>query len=350
MKKRKFYKIDNLLKTEVPYMILLGMRANGKSYAAKYTILSDAYENEVNFVYLRRWREDIKRANVEAYFSDMPIEKITKKEYNTVAAWQGSLYFATIDSEGKLEKGRKIGRYCALNESVRYKSQAFVNYKWLIYEEFITDEVYLSEEPTKLQQFISTVARLEEIKILMIGNTMSRVCPYFNEWQLQGTLRQKPGTIEIYHMHYEKFTVDIAVENCEVLERESTLFFGNAAKQIVSGEWDVKESPRLPRKLEEYDEIFRMDVKYNMFAFHLCLVTDGTGQIILYIFPAKKQEKGIRILSDEFIPEPNVSRHLNMKSRAEALIKECWMQGNVCYSDNLTAADFININKQYKIL
>ena len=133
MKKRKFYKIDNLLKTEVPYMILLGMRANGKSYAAKYTILSDAYENEVNFVYLRRWREDIKRANVEAYFSDMPIEKITKKEYNTVAAWQGSLYFATIDSEGKLEKGRKIGRYCALNESVRYKSQAFVNYKWFFF-------------------------------------------------------------------------------------------------------------------------------------------------------------------------------------------------------------------------
>ena len=349
MKKREYYKIANLLKTEAAYMILLGMRANGKSYAAKETVLRDAYENGVNFVYLRRWREDIKRASVEAYFADMPIEKITVGEYNTIIAWQGSLYFAVLTDDNKVERGRKIGRYCALNEAVRYKSQAFVNYGWILYEEFITDEVYLSEEPTKLQQFISTVARLDSIKVLLIGNTMSRVCPYFNEWQLQGTLRQRPGTIEIYHMHYKEFTVDIAVENCEVLQRDSTLFFGNAAKQIISGEWDVKESPRLPGKLKDYDEIYRLDVKYNMFAFHLCLLTDGSGQLILYIFPAKKQDKGIRLLTEDFIPEPQASKHLNPKSKAEAKIKECWLQGNVCYSDNLTAADFINLNKQYSI-
>ena len=348
-RKKKFYNIIPLLKTKAAYMILLGMRANGKSYAAKETVLTEAYKNKSNFVYLRRWREDIKQASVESYFADMPIEKLTDGEYDSVIAWQGFLYFAVIGEDGKPARGQRIGRYCALNEAQRYKSQAFVNYKYIVYEEFITDEVYLSEEPTKLQQFVSTVARLDALTVLMVGNTMSRVCPYFNEWCLEGTLKQKPGTIEIYHMHYNDFTIDIAVENCEVLQRDSTMFFGNAAKQIISGEWDVKEAPRLPNKLDTYDEIFRIDVKFNLLNFHLTLLTDGTGQIILYIFPAKKNVKGVRMLTDAPIFQQEVTRHFRTDSRAETKVIECWRQGKVCFSDNLTAADFLNLNRQYKI-
>lgn len=347
--KKQFYNIAPLLKTNAAYMILLGMRANGKSYAAKETVLKEAYEKKTNFVYLRRWREDIKQASVESYFADAPVEKITGGEYNYITAWQGFLYFSVIGEDGKPTRGQRIGRYCALNEAVRYKSQAFVNYAYIIYEEFITDEVYLSDEPSKLQQFVSTVARLESIKVLLIGNTMSRVCPYFNEWCLEGTLRQKPGTIEIYHMHYEDFNIDIAVENCEVLKRESKMFFGNAAKQIISGEWDVKDAPRLPKKLETYDEVYRMDIKFNMFNFHMVLLTDGTGLILIYIFPAKTNKKGVRMLTDTPTFKPEVSRHFRTDSRAETKIIECWRQGKVCFSDNLTAADFFNLNKQYRI-
>lgn len=348
-KKKQYYNIKPLLKTAAPYMILLGMRANGKSYAAKETVLTDAYEHKTNFVYLRRWREDIKQAAVESYFADAPIEKITKGEYSYICAWQGFLYFANVGEDGKVQRGQRIGRYCALNEALRYKSQAFVNYSFIIYEEFITDEVYLSDEPTKLQQFISTVARLDTLTVLMIGNTMSRVCPYFSEWCLEGTLRQKPGTIEIYHMHYGNFSVDIAVENCEVLQRDSKMFFGNAAKQIISGEWDVKDAPRLPDKLAAYDEVYRIDIKFNMFNFHMALLTDGSGELLVYIFPAKTNKKGVRMLTDTPIFKPEVSRHFRKDSRAEVKIIECWRQGKVCFSDNLTAADFFNLNRQYKI-
>lgn len=349
-RRKKFYNIAPLLKTKAPYMILLGMRANGKSYQAKLTVLERAWKNKEKFVYLRRWREDIKMAAVESYFGDMDVEKITGGEYNGVTAYQGFLYWALYDEEGKATRGSRIGRYCALNEALRYKSQTFVGYTTIIYEEFITDEVYLSEEPTKLQQFVSTVARLDSITVLLIGNTMSRVCPYFRDWSLQGTLRQKPGTIEVYHKHEGEAVIDIAVENCEVLERENTLFFGNAKKQIISGEWDVKESPRLPKKPDKYDECYRIDVKFSLMSFHLTLLIDDTGEVLLYIFPAKKHDKDARIVTDDFIPSPNVSRHLRSNSRAEAKMVECYRQNKVCYSDNLTAADFNNINKQYKIL
>lgn len=349
-RRKKYYNIKPLLKTRSPYMILLGMRSNGKSYQVKQHVLTKAYNGNGNFVYLRRWREDIKQAAVEAYFSDMDIEKITEGKYTTVIAWQGFLYFANISEDGKADKGAKIGRYCALNEAQRYKSQAFVDYKYIIYEEFITDEVYLADEPTKLQQFVSTVARLEDLTVFLVGNTMSRVCPYFAEWELTGTLRQKQGTIEIYHQHKQDgSTIDIAVENCEAIQNSSNMFFGSAAKQIVSGEWDVKESPRLPEKIEMYDEAYRLDVKFQLLHFHCTLLIDDYGNCLMYVFPAKNYKKGTRLITDDFVNKPEATRHLKSQSRAEVKLLECWRQGKVCYSDNLTAADFANVNRQYHI-
>lgn len=355
MKKKKLYNISNVLKTKAEYIILLGMRSNGKSYQVKLTTLKDAYENGNTFVYLRRYREDIKQAYVESYFNDMPVESITNGEYTNVIAWQGFLYFANINEAGKVEKGSKIGRYCALSEAVRYKSTTFVNCKWVIYEEFITDEIYLSDEPTKLQQFVSTVARGNKITVLLVGNTMSRVCPYFSEWSLKGTLKQKPGTIEVYNMHYTKpngnvETVRIAVEHCEVVDTGASMFFGNASKQIVSGEWDVKDAPKLPRPFKEYEKLFEMQIKYNDFLFALNMLCDEKGKTYIYIYPAKELKEKERIISADFMDNENVTTGFNTRSRTESRVIELFKQGKVCFSDNLTAADFNNVRKQFHFI
>ena len=73
---KKYYDISNILETKAQYMILLGQRANGKSYQAKKTVLEDAYYNDRKFVYLRRYKADIKTKAVESYFEDMPIKEI----------------------------------------------------------------------------------------------------------------------------------------------------------------------------------------------------------------------------------------------------------------------------------
>lgn len=355
MRKKKYYDIRNVLKTAAEYIILLGMRSNGKSYQVKKTILEEAYKTNNTFVYLRRYREDIKQGLVDSYFSDMPIEEITEGNYNAVIAWQGFLYFATVDDAGKAEKGRKIGRYCALSEAIRYKSTTFIDCKYIVYEEFITDEIYLNDEPTKLQQFVSTVARGEKLTVFLIGNTMSRVCPYFSEWSLKGTLKQKPGTIELYHMHYTKpngeiNTVTIAVEHCEVIDTGASMFFGSASKQIVSGEWDVKDAPKLPRPFKEYEKLYEMQVKYSDFIFALVMLCDDNGRCYAYVYPAKELDEKKRIISNEFFDNENITNGFNRKSRAECKLIELFAQGKVCYSDNLTAADFTNVRKQFRFI
>lgn len=349
-KKKKYYDISNLLKTHAQYMILLGQRANGKSYQAKLTVLKDAYLNNRWFVYLRRYKADIKAKAVEAYFADMNIDEITDHQYDRIIAWSGSIYFGLVNDKGEVCKGTEIGRYCALNEYERYKSQMFVDFDWILYEEFITDSAYLPDEPRQLQQFVSTVARHRSLTVLLIGNTLSRVCPYFAEWCLEGVLKQKLGTIEVYHYHFEDGIIDVAVEYCANADFDNKMFFGQPAKQIVSGEWDTQEVPKLPRRQQEYECIYEVLVEYQKFAFVIRLLVEPIdGGVICFVYPFNGKRKIQRKLTEVFSDNPFISTKLDLSRRPEALINDCFRLGKVCYSDNLTGSDFKHVNDVFKI-
>ena len=355
---KSYYDISNLLATDAEYMIMLGQRANGKSYQSKLTVLTEAYKSDTKFVYLRRWKADITANEVEKYFGDAPIEKITHGEYDHIKAWRNTLYFAQWDDDGKSIKGKEIGRYCALNEAERYKSWAFTDpttgdnpYKYIIYEEFITDSVYLIDEPSRLQQFVSTVFRHFRGHVLMVGNTLSRVCPYFLEWCLDGTLNQKMGTIEIYHYHTESGdNVDIAVEYCANVQHKNNMFFGTAEKQIVSGEWDVREVPKLPRKHSDYICAYEILIEYQAFRFVMQLLVESEdGGRIVYIYPYTKRREILRKISTEFSDSLFTSAKLNLRLLPEAIIADCFRMGKVCFSDNMCGADFKHVNETMKI-
>ena len=350
MSKKQYYDISNLLKTKAQYMILLGQRANGKSYQAKKTVLEAAYASDRWFVYLRRYKADIKAKAVEAYFEDMDINKITHGEYEGIIAWNGSIYFSLTNDKGEVVKGKEIGRYCALNEAERYKSWAFVDYDYIIYEEFITDGVYLTNEPTLLQQFVSTVARHRSLTVILVGNTLSRVCPYFAEWCLEGVLKQKLGTIEIYHHHFNDEVIDIAVEYCANANYDNKMFFGQSAKQIVSGEWDTRDVAKLPRKQSEYELLYELLVEYQKFRFVISLLVEPQdGGLICFVYPHTRDRKIQRKITEVFSDNPFVSARLDLSRRPEALINDCFRTGKVCYSDNLTGADFKHVNDVFRI-
>ena len=345
MAKRNYYDISNLLRTNAQWMMLLGQRANGKSYQVKKTILEEAYKTDNKFVYLRRYRADLKQIYVTAYFEDMPVSKITNGEYSFVRAINGNIYFVELDDEGNIEKRKHIGRYCALNESIRYKSQVFKDYTSIVYEEFITDEFYLADEPRTLQQFVSTVARLDKLKVFLIGNTLSRVCPYFSEWCLEGVLKQKQGTIELYHYHMEDSeTVTIAVEYCSSTNNENKMFFGQSANQIITGEWDVKELPKLPRQQYEYEHMYEIELEYQSFRFCIELLFEPiNGGKICFVYPLTSKRKIYRKITEKFSDLPNVTNKLDRDKKAEMFIIKCLQMDKVCFSDNLTGSDFYKV-------
>lgn len=353
MAKKEYYNITNMLATNAQYMILLGQRANGKSYQAKKTVIENAYRTDHKFVYLRRWRADIKTKAIEQYFADADIRRWTEGTYDSLVCWNGSIYFGKYNKETeKVDKVKEIGKYCALNESERYKSWAFVDYDYIIYEEFITDNVYLFEEPRILQQFVSTVARQGSVHVIMVGNTLTRVCPYFSEWCLDGVLKQKQGTIEVYHFHVDNdVVIDIAVEYCANMNYKNTMFFGQSAKQIVSGEWDTNAEPKLPKKQSCYETVYEVKVEFQKFTFIMQLMIEKEeGGAIVFVYPYTGYRNIIRKLSDVFTDSRFITSSLDTTRRPEAIIHNCWIQNKFCYSDNLTGADFKNIERTYKFL
>lgn len=349
-----FYQIDSLLKTKADYLMLLGERSNGKSYAVKETILNNAFKNDEKFIYLRRWNDDIKQLFVNAYFEDMPISKITKRKFNHVKAINGNIYF-TKESEGKIKERKLIGRYCALNLNERYKSQAFVGYTGIVYEEFITNKLYINDEPSLLQQFVSTVFRVNKGTVYLVGNTLSRVCPYFSEWCLENVLKQKQGTIDIYNFTHknkqgEEVVTSIAVEYCESANHDSGMYFGQSAQQIINGQWETKEYPKLPRKEFEYDKVYEILIEYQSFKFVLELLCEPrNGGLICYVYPYTKKRKIYRIITDEFSDLPNKTPMLNKDIRPEVLISQCLRLNKICFSDNLTGSDFNKVLEKLRI-
>lgn len=356
-KEKKYYSTENIDKTGAQYRILLGMRANGKSFAVKKKVIEAAYRGE-QFVYMRRYERDTKTTYVQAYFADVIkddkgtewVKKWTHNRWQGIYVFRGIIYFCTYDDETlKPIAGDEIGRVVDLQGIEHYKSQSFPQVTNVIFEEFITNRLYLRDEPSILQQMISTIARDRDITVWMIGNTISRVCPYYTEWGLQGIPKQDQGTIDVYTFKQTN-PVDgteretkIAVENCEAIATKTTMFFGKSAEQITGGVWETKEMPHLPGPKENYYMLYELLMEDLGFSFVVQLMVNSDGGMFVYVYPFTGKRHIKRKITTKFSDDPLTTTKFNDKINAEVLMKQLLGSGKVCFSDNLTGMDFEHV-------
>lgn len=358
--KQKYYSGKKIKDTNSDYNVILGERSNGKSFWVKHDCLSDAIKDSSgknNFIYLRRWDLEIRPNMVELYFADCNIELITNGESDSVICHNQKIYLSKTDDKNKKIKQRVIGYTRALSMESHYTSGSYLDVNNIIYEEFISRSSYLPHEPKLLQQFVSTVARRRKIKVWLIGNTISRVCPYFNEWELRNIPKQKQGTIDIYEHKTDQIddsgspiNIKIAVEFAENSGNNSKMFFGTSSKMITSGIWQSEDKPHLPKKLndENYSIMHRVVVECMGFKF-LCkfLMDTQTGAPIWYVEPKTTETKPkTRLITDRLVIDPHATRSFSPLSKEESIAFNYLKQGIVCYSDNLTGTDFESCYKQ----
>ena len=374
MAKQRFYNIKSLLETKATYLLLLGERSNGKSYQAKYTALWEAWheadygeyltngkiipKERWQFAYLRRWGDEIKTTPVNDYFADMDdaINEITGGEATGLECYNKIIYFTKYDpTVDKVEKIKEIGRPFSLNAAQHYKSRMFPKIGNILMEEVIPDDgIYLPKECTNFFSVVSSIARRDEIRVMMIGNTMNRVCPYFTEWCLTPVLKQKQGTIDIYRQTTERLddngnpiVVTIAVEMCETTGQQNRMFFGQKSKSIVNGTWDTDEYPHLEDDLDDYDEYYRLCYIHREFAFMVKLLRSKRDEILLFVYPFTGDITKIdRRVSNEFSLSPLVTPKLTDVTKYDKLVKQLIDNKKICFSDNLTGTDFYNTIKE----
>lgn len=345
MLKKKYWSNKKILAEKAQYNILLSQRSTGKSYATKTYILKNAYESSKMFIYLRRYSMDSKPSNVESYFGDIPIDTITNGEYDCIIGIAGKIYFGKYGDDLKPKKGKLIGYYTALSAYEHYKSLTYPDVNDVVYEEFITDNGYLPNEVSKLMNFISTVFRDKTGSVWLIGNTISRYCPYFTEWGLNKIAKQKPGTIDIYKykskdIEGNEITTNIAVEFCANPGSDSKMFFGTIGENVKgTGQiWEIKEMPHMPEG--DYTMLYELLIRDSGFSFVVQLMVGDNGGLFLYAYPFTGNRRIQRIIQKDFSPDPFISNKFLDKINAEVIMRKCLNENKICFSDNLCGCDF----------
>lgn len=357
MMKQKFYNVEEIIKQNCTYNVLYGERSNGKSYSVKEHCIKDCYKRGKMFGYVRRWKEEIKNDDVTCYFADSPITEWTNGEYNCIDTYRGNIYLANINAEtGQKTRGQQIGRAFALTQVSHYKSLAFPDIEYVIFEEFITEMGYLPHEVDNLMSLISTIARRRKITVFLIGNTIDRRCPYFSEWGLTHIPKQKQGTIDIYERettqideNCEKLVIRIAVEYCANSGKNSSMFFGKNEKSITAGAWECEAQPHLEKPFEQYKKITKILVVDKMTKYMINLLKDENGFPFLHIYPYTKREPPQdckRIITNEYSTNPYITPRLTVVSRYDEIIIDLIRKRKCTFSDNLTGTEFYNIVKE----
>lgn len=335
------------------YLLMIGQRSNGKSYSAKELVLRHAFKNDRQFTYLRRHKEDIQDYMILEYFADMlqpndkgrnKIQIITRDTYNTITIYKKGIYFASQDEEGKILNKTQIGYAHALSGLEGLKSRQFPLVDYTLFEEFIATNLYLWDECNKMQQYSSTIYRNRPGCVIMIGNSISRIVPYFTEWQLDNIPRMAPGTFDLYKFTTNGTETRIGVFLCESLQSNSGMFFGQAAKMIVGGEWERSEQPRPADDIEHYETIYTIVFAFSETAKYLMTLVrarDDHTKMFWYVEPKTSEIKpGTRVVCPTFNENALYTMDFTPITEKERVPMEYIKRGKIAFSDNLTGTEF----------
>ena len=305
MAKKIHYNLDNIDKLGARFNLIYGERSNGKSYQLKHKKGVEKYlKTGRRFILMRRWKEEITTEKIEQYFQDVDVAKLTDGKYNCITLYRKSLYLSNYDNEtGKTKRFDKIGYVVALSTEQNYAGASYLDVDDIIFEEFMSRSVYMANESNKLMNFYATVDRKRlTTRLWLVGNTISRVCPYINDWGLHSVISsQKQGTIKEIVINGNEEKIKIAVEYCKSTGQSSGTI-GTNAEMINTGAWETAPQPHLPKSIKEYKKLYTFGFQYQNFKFLCNLLQDReTKETVWFVFPFFKEFKHNQIVFSDVV-------------------------------------------------
>ena len=358
-----YYNLDNIDKENAQINLIFGERSNGKSYQVKHKKAINPYLESVEksiterkrFMLIRRWKEEIKPEKIEQYFLDVDIYKLTEGKYNCLSLYKGKIWLSNYDPEAKpqIKRGDYIGYVVALSTEQTYAGASYLDVDNMIFEEFMARGAYLPHEPDKLMNLYSTVDRKRgTTKLWLVGNTISRVCPYIEEWGLHKIItEQKQGTIVIKEINTgfiddegNEESIKLAIEYCKSTGTSSHVI-GKHKAMLNQGAWQSDPQPHLPMSYNEYDVMFRMMFKYGEFKFIAEYLFDNVSEYCWYVYPYNKNEiaDDILVISDEVKLNRHWQRNIYNIDIDNITLKRLlntFRENNIYYASDLCGTDF----------
>lgn len=268
-----YYSLKEILKRKAHYNIIFGERSNGKTYAVLLHSLTAYVKTGKQLAVIRRYREDFRGKRGQELFKGIvangEVGRLTKGEYTGVYHYAGMWYLSRPDGKGGVVKDNKpfaIG--FAISEMEHDKGSSYQDITNILFDEFITRQIYLPNEFILFQNVLSTIIRLrDDVTIFMCGNTVNKYCPYFAEMGLKHVSKMRQGDIDLY-TYGEDSPLKVAVEYADSpsTRKPSDIYFAfnNARlKMIVNGAWEIGTYPHAPCRWKPTDVIFTYFVRFD---------------------------------------------------------------------------------------
>ena len=343
----KYYNLRNILKTDSVYNIIIGERSNGKTYACLKYGVERFFKTGEQFAIVRRWQTDIRGNRASEIFSSLikngEIKKLSKGKYEGIYYWAGKFYPCNYDERGKAvySDNEVIAYPFSLSDTEHNKSISYPNITTIIFDEFITRQVYLPDEFILFMNTISTIVRdRTNVKIFMLGNTVNKYCHYFAEMGIKDIHKQEQGTIDVYR--YGNSKLRVAVEYCRSRgESKANNFyfaFNNPKLEMIkTGAWELDIYPHLPVKYKPKNVLFTYFIEHEEQLFQ-CNIILVDNNLFTYIHrkttEIKNPDKDL-IYTLEYNSKMNYNRNiLKSRNKLEQKIKEFFIYDKVYYQDN----------------
>lgn len=358
----KFYNTKKIDKKNATYNLIFGERSNGKTYALLKKSLENFFNDGSQMAYVRRWKEDITGRRAQRLYGGInenrEVEKLSGGEFTGVHYWAGKFYLCNYDENGKAiySDQHVIGFTFALSDGEHDKSTSFPCVSTIIFDEFLTGRLYLQDEFVLFMNTVSTIVRKrDDVKIYMLGNTVSKFCPYFKEMGLNHITKMEQGTIDVYHYGNSKLTV--AVEYCSSVKKDEKsnkyfAFDNPKLEMITGGAWELNIYPHLPYKFKPQNVIFTYLICFDDFIFQ-CEIIDLEGIYFTYIHQKTTEIKYPEtdlIYTLDYDPRLNYNRSIYKPvNKVQERVLWFFKSDRVYYQDNNvgdTIANYLKICKR----
>ena len=343
-----YYNLAPILKKKAVYNVIFGERSNGKTYATLKHGLEQYFKDGSQIAYIRRWKEDITGKRGQAVFSALvennEIVKLSNGKFTGIHYYTGRFFLCNYDNGKPIYNDNDvIGFLFALTDVEHDKSTSYPKVNNIIFDEFLTNKLYLPDEFVTFMNVVSTIIRRREtVKIFMLGNTVNKYCPYFNEMGLTNIQTMLQGNIDLYN--YGESGLTVAVEYCKTdkseqrKESKKYFAFNNPKLQMITGgAWELAIYPHLPMKYKPIDVLltYYIDFADNIYS---CEIIEKDGITFTYIHekttPIKDLENSL-IYSLQHNPKPNYNRNiLSPITKIQKKIRWYFITHNVFYQNN----------------
>lgn len=346
----KYYSLEKIDKYDAHYNLIFGERSNGKTSAVLEKILKNWVRKGEAGAYVRRYDEEIKGSKGEVVFSSIAdernlVEKYTDGAYQKVVYYNRKWYLAKYDEnlDRYVKQGEPFCYAFAINQAEQYKGTSYPTITTICFDEFLTRRMYLVNEFVEFTNLISTIVRQRNnVKIYMLGNTVNKYSPYFDEMGLYNVPKMKKGTIDTYK--YGESGLKVAVEYCESGRarggKKSDVYFAfdnPKLSMITSGEWELPMYPHAPMKIDQRSilDCFFIEFRDTILQGDIVLQNDS-----LFIFIHKKttpiKDDNKIIYSMNYSPKFNHALTILSKPRNKMTkkISELFKNNLVYYQNN----------------